>query len=194
MSSFVFPSIALTKIAQELYEKQKNFYRENYVEKNNYELLEDFPEWLDGIGLKILAPYFENMKWQEVMSLSTRNLIDMGIKNSNIRSLLIRHFWRSKVIHIKSKELILTQVQLNYRDRDFQMIGRDLAVDPYLLKDLKFCLNAMGYAYSNFAPFFYGKTWQEIIDMNVNNLWDNHINGSKRRSDELKKIYQTNKF
>ncbi|RHZ83714.1 hypothetical protein Glove_88g32 [Diversispora epigaea] len=179
------------EIAQELYEKQKNFYRDNYVEKNNYELLENFPEWLDGIGLKLLAPYFENMRWQEVMLLSTRNLIDMGIKNSNITSLLIRHFWRSKIIHIKSKGLILTQIQLSYRDRDFQMIGRDLAVDPYLLKDLKFCLNAIGYAYSNFAPFFYGKTWQEIIDMNIYNLWELGINDRKQRNimvDSIKKF------
>lgn len=62
----------------------------------------DFPEWLDGIGLKILAPYFESMKWREVTLLNTRNLVNMGIKNSNIISLLIRHIWRIKMLHVSN--------------------------------------------------------------------------------------------
>lgn len=113
--------------------------------------------------------------------------------------------------------MILSRIELNNRDRDFQAIGRDLAVDPYLLKgivlqylfrnlilctyffyyeyffisDLKFCLNAIGYAYSNFAPFFYDKTWQEIVDMNIYDLWKLGINDRRQRNvmvDSFKKF------
>lgn len=59
-------------------------------------LIKDFPEWLRGLGLKPLTPYFEGKRWQEIIELKWQDLEEMGIHNKFIRFRLVKNFWRVK--------------------------------------------------------------------------------------------------
>ncbi|CAG8460922.1 2140_t:CDS:2 [Acaulospora morrowiae] len=167
----------------ELYEKHMRFYRSNYIDKINYELLEDFPEWLDGIGLKILTPYFEGMRWEEIIKLSMMDLYLLGIRNSKVRTLLVKHFWKVKNMMAKDKGGNLGPSEIRKRINDFTRAGHDLAVDPYLL--------SVDYAYASFEPFFHGKKWQDIVEMNA---WDLKAIGIRNDGLRRKMVWNLREF
>lgn len=57
----------------------------------------DFPNWLDGMGLKGLAPYFKNVKLDDILKMTNwKQLRDLGVSNPAHRKRLIRNIWKAK--------------------------------------------------------------------------------------------------
>ncbi|RHZ53898.1 hypothetical protein Glove_433g16 [Diversispora epigaea] len=62
----------------------------------DYDLLENTPAWLESMGLKSLTPFFQNRKWEDIIEMNHNDLEMMGIRNRNLRSMLVRNFWLVK--------------------------------------------------------------------------------------------------
>ncbi|CAG8658913.1 8690_t:CDS:2, partial [Acaulospora morrowiae] len=146
-------------------EKSIRFFKENYLHKVNYKLLkENFPAWLEGIGLSELDHKFGAYKWQEIIEMGWQDLRDIGINNSNMRKVLIRNFTlvkldqaRKRGIHVNSPRAQLTELE------DAVPIDLDL-----LKKRFPEWIESIGCGI--YIPNLEGKTWQEAIEMKWSNL------------------------
>ncbi|CAG8570808.1 8172_t:CDS:2 [Dentiscutata erythropus] len=60
----------VTSEIKELRRKQQKFCDEHLNKDHvSLELLEDFPAWLDNLGLKFFAPCFKDKKWQDIIEM-----------------------------------------------------------------------------------------------------------------------------
>ncbi|CAG8470401.1 8846_t:CDS:2 [Diversispora eburnea] len=141
------------EVAQEIFAKNASYYKENYVKKTNFELLEDFPAWLEGLGLKPLTMRFAGIPWQEIIKLRWSELKEMGIYNSYLRKRLIKHFMR-----IQRDMAAQNGIELSPEDSVMKEIPK---MEDNITAKIDFYV---------FAPFFEGFKWYEIIELSGEQL------------------------
>ncbi|CAG8470381.1 8845_t:CDS:2 [Diversispora eburnea] len=56
----------------------------------------NFPAWLDGLGIKPLAPLFKGKSWEEIASYSIRDIEVMGVVHRELIKRLNRHLMKAK--------------------------------------------------------------------------------------------------
>ncbi|CAG8558910.1 3996_t:CDS:10 [Acaulospora morrowiae] len=162
-----------------IYEKNRTYYNVNYVEETNLELLEDFPAWLSGLGLKSLAPYFEGKSWQEIIRLRERDLDEIGISNVNHKRRLIRHFQKvQENLPEQESNFSLDNSEEN-NDKTEDKGIENFKVDPKIREDLPCWLNSLGDGFGDYAPYLEGKEWYEIIDLGKPDLNELGIKDAK---------------
>ncbi|CAG8533341.1 19857_t:CDS:2 [Gigaspora margarita] len=88
----VLPSLPLEKVEELLYERIK-WQKENIYDSVNYELLKDFPVWLQGCKMANLAYLFEGKNWREIIRMNARDLEYLGVKSATFRRRLTTYFW-----------------------------------------------------------------------------------------------------
>ncbi|CAG8450127.1 3387_t:CDS:2 [Diversispora eburnea] len=193
--------IKIPEEVPEILEKNKKFYLENYKNKINYELLEDFPEWLKGLGLKPLFPYFEGKKWQDIIELKWQDLEKMGIHNKFIRFRLVKNFWRVKLdqgitLPLKGlkknidneeiEEIEEIEGNVNMRKMQKELIKVDLG----FLEE--YWLHSIGLKYGIFYPYFQSKKWYEMMELSSSEILSLGIvhNEMRKKMSKAFKIYK----
>ncbi|CAG8494510.1 2506_t:CDS:2 [Diversispora eburnea] len=109
-------------ISTEEEDKFMRFYKENYLDKVNYKLLEDiftqrarrlseleakipidltllqndFAGWLESIGCGIYASHFEGKSWKEIIYMDWRELEALGMRSRGLRTRLVRFCYRAR--------------------------------------------------------------------------------------------------
>ncbi|CAG8467101.1 12746_t:CDS:2 [Acaulospora morrowiae] len=152
----------------QMVDQMKSYYRDNYIANYNKELLNDIPSWLDGMGLKGLAPYFEGKNWEEIIELTSwEQLQDLGIMRPPHRKRLIRNFWILKRFLANEQGIELEE---QARDSAHPIPEHNDKVDFVSLEDLPTMLNGIYDGFGYFAPHFEGRNWKEIIGMNWEDL------------------------
>ncbi|RHZ53899.1 hypothetical protein Glove_433g17 [Diversispora epigaea] len=157
-----------------LVEKMKSYYKENYVDSFNKELLKEIPNWLDGMGLKGLAPCFKGVNSQDILKFTDwKQLRDLGIKNPAHRKRLMRNIWNAKRSFASDQGITLPEDKESSGNDDDEQ-NDDLTpedrVDFKAIEDLPTWLNGMRDGYGYFAPHFEGRNWREIIHMTWEDL------------------------
>ncbi|CAJ0827818.1 6652_t:CDS:10 [Entrophospora sp. SA101] len=71
--------------------KWRQFYHDNYI-KVNFDLLENFPNWLYGLKLYKYSHLFANMKWQEIIKSNDIELKKLGVDSFLARKRLLKSF------------------------------------------------------------------------------------------------------
>ncbi|RHZ75932.1 hypothetical protein Glove_208g198 [Diversispora epigaea] len=165
--------------AEAMLEENNVYFRSNYFSNTNVKLLEDFPKWLDGLGLKPLSVIFEGKKWQDILNLTAKDLVHMGVFNANLRRRLTKNFVKAKknlagtanaVEGIEAKE-----GEVNESFDQKAIIAENInnqTVDLYfkILNDVPCMLNTFEEALGRYYPYFEGKKWDEVIKMTDQDL------------------------
>lgn len=114
------PPIVQNEKANAIFREGLKFYTDNYKPNTNIELvkgvyifnelihlfvelficllllslygIQDFPTWLEGLGLKALIPKFKGKNWEEIIQMNMDNLKEFGIVSREIRKRLVMHF------------------------------------------------------------------------------------------------------
>ncbi|CAG8592489.1 12929_t:CDS:10 [Acaulospora colombiana] len=152
-----------------IYERNKGYYEDNYIIKTNFELLEDFPTWLSGLGLKSLSPYFEGKNWKVIIKLEEQDLEEMGISNINHKKRLIRHFQRVQQDLTDHENILSLDENV---EENCSMAGdvENFKVDPSIREDIPCWLNSLGDGLGDYSHYFQGKKWYEIVDLTGQDL------------------------
>ncbi|CAG8562677.1 749_t:CDS:2 [Diversispora eburnea] len=170
------------KEANKICKEKKEFYDKNYtIGFINYELLEDFPAWLKGLGLKALIPCFEGINWKDIIEMNSTDLSELGIKNKNIKFTLLNHFWMIKQDMVTSEGIRVPRIELDSieeeeNDDDIEKFEYDqddpkpFAVDPRALQDVEYLLSTLGLQFVFIESLFQGKTPLEIFEMTKKDL------------------------
>ncbi|CAG8568942.1 15212_t:CDS:2, partial [Dentiscutata heterogama] len=138
----VLPSLPLEKVEELLYERIK-WQKENIYDRVNYELLEDFPAWLQGCKMQHLAYLFDGKNWREIINMNARDLEFLGVKSATFRRRLTTYFWAAKEERVFRYRKIRTTPDIT----------------PELLEGMK-----------QYASKFEGKKWQDILELNYKDL------------------------
>ncbi|KAF0426250.1 sam domain family protein [Gigaspora margarita] len=169
-------------------ERREKFYKENYIDKVNYKLLEDFPMWLGGFELGYLSHLFRGKKWQEIIKMNYKDLEKLGVLSFRNRATLIRNFLivRRHLAEEKiefsnkgniEKKSFENEKKLNY----LQFYEKNYVnVNFKLLEDFPAWLN--GIKLAHLAKLFEGKEWYEIIEMTKDDLKDLGVTSSNARN------------
>ncbi|RHZ76034.1 hypothetical protein Glove_208g211 [Diversispora epigaea] len=164
-------ALIVNEEADKLYEQVKNYHKKNYIEETNFELLEDFPLWLEGAGLKPLAPRFEGIPLQDILEFNEQDLENLGIYNKNLRKRLIYHFQKVQRDLASLKGLFMKPPKIKKKDKYEQIDDlKNFRPDYEIMKDLPCWFNTIHDQLGNYWVYFQGKKWQEIIDMENEDL------------------------
>ncbi|RHZ82709.1 hypothetical protein Glove_104g13 [Diversispora epigaea] len=166
--------IEAPKEVREQVEKTRQYVVDNYIATINYELLEDFPKWLEGLGMKAMAPNFEGKKWKEIIELSWEDLEKMGIKSRGIRTRLIRFFWKIKRDMAAKNGVELPPKERASRDNSSESEDapsrKPFELDYKLMEDEECWLHSFGRSYGLLYPYFQGRKWQQMLEMTEDDL------------------------
>ncbi|RHZ80056.1 hypothetical protein Glove_139g9 [Diversispora epigaea] len=179
--------------ANKISAEKQDFYGKNYtIGFINYELLEDFPAWLKGLGLKALVPCFEDLNWKDIIEMKSKDLSELGIKNKNIKFTLLNHFRMIKQDMVASEGIRIPRIELDSIEEEenedaFEKVEynqdnpKPFAVDPRALQDVEYLLSTIGHQIVFIEPLFQGKTPLEIIEMTKKDLENIGITSSYTR-------------
>ncbi|CAG8485966.1 13520_t:CDS:2, partial [Acaulospora morrowiae] len=168
VSKSTFSRVDIPKEVMIAHRKHKKYYENNYtLGYVNYELLEDFPAWLEGLGLKPMAPYFKDKKWQDIVQMKHQDLKYLGIHNKFIRHKLAKHFWIVRQDMVFKDGIRLPRLEKEPNDN---WNGAKFSIDYNILKDEECFLNSIGYDFGALLPLFRGKKWNEMIELNKEDM------------------------
>ncbi|RHZ67391.1 hypothetical protein Glove_301g60 [Diversispora epigaea] len=171
-----------------LFASEKEFYRANFLQVN-LELLEDFPKWIETLGLKSCLPYFEGMKWQDAIKMDSNALKAKGCVSFFIRSRLLRHFDMVKC-KLEGKEHNPASSEWKEPVEE----GTETTYDAKMLDDIPSFLHSLGGSLGIFASYFHDKTWKDIIRMTEPEFKEIGIHGRSVRRSLRKRIRVFKKF
>ncbi|CAG8440665.1 12716_t:CDS:2 [Acaulospora morrowiae] len=119
----------------------------------NFELLKDFPAWLESVGFGNYAPNFANRQYQEIIEMMYEDLEALGIRNKGDRHALRRYF---------------DDIRAALADK--RRIEGDIIPPPdyALLENIPAWFESIGM--KSLVPLFLGKRWQDIVEMNHDDL------------------------
>ncbi|CAG8505564.1 11228_t:CDS:2 [Diversispora eburnea] len=169
----------LNEKAEAVLEENNIYFRSNYFSNTDVKLLEDFPKWLDGLGLKPLSVIFEGKKWQDIVNLTSKDLMHMGIFNANLRRRLTKNLIKAKKNLAGTanavQEIEVKEGEVNDSFDQKAIIAQNInhkTVDLYfsILNDVPCMLNTFEEALGRYYPYFEGKKWDEIIKMTDQDL------------------------
>ncbi|CAG8434041.1 11309_t:CDS:2 [Scutellospora calospora] len=145
-----------------------------------------FPAWLEGLGLKHLARYFKGKKWEEIIEMDWQALEVLGIESRQIRAKLVGHFWKvkrdiaaKKGITLPEKEkkgrreLIVEEKKIIAQREKFYE-DNYININYKLLEDFPAWLDGLDLKY--LTLLFEEKPWNEIINLDSQNLMDIGVN------------------
>ncbi|CAG8625048.1 13206_t:CDS:2, partial [Dentiscutata erythropus] len=169
-------------------ERREKFYKENYIDKVNYKLLEDFPMWLGGFRLGYLSHLFRGKKWQEIIKMNYKDLEELGVLSFQNRATLIKNFLivRRHLAGEKIGSSNKGNIEKNNFEKEkkleyLQFYEKNYAnVNFKLLEDFPAWLN--GIKLAHLAKLFEGKEWYEIIEMTKNDLKELGVTSSNARN------------
>ncbi|RHZ67422.1 hypothetical protein Glove_301g59 [Diversispora epigaea] len=169
---YISPKLNKDEI-QIVMEGYKDYYNKNYC-MINFALLEDFPSWLNGLGLKPLAPYFEGLKWREIIEFSWHDLETSGITNWHLRKRLLRHFYSVRKFLAKERKIRLPAIDFSNlalvkgeNDVEEDWYGH---VDMGVLNDTECFLHSLGDGLGKLVPYFYGMKWKDLCQLSFRDL------------------------
>ncbi|RIB12837.1 hypothetical protein C2G38_1781713 [Gigaspora rosea] len=157
----------VTPEIEERRRKQQKFFDEHFNKDHiSLELLEDFPSWLDNFGLKSLAPYFKDKKWQDIIEMNSEDLNNLGIRTQKIQNFLLINFWhvRDYIASQKGTKLQPSkQLEMLINRKEFYENNYDKTINYELLENFPMWLEGLGL--KHLTRYFEGKRWEEIIEM-----------------------------
>ncbi|CAG8539467.1 12323_t:CDS:2 [Acaulospora colombiana] len=166
------PKLSKVEI-QNVLESYNDFYEKNY-NQINFLLLQDFPSWLDGLGLKPLAPYFANQDWHDIIELTWNDLEILGITNWQLRKRLLRHFFIIRKFLARERGVNLPVVDFsniknikNENDEEENWYGH---IDPKVLRDMECFLHSLNDGLGKLCPYFYEMSWQDLCLLTYEDL------------------------
>lgn len=153
----VLPSLPLEKVEELLYERIK-WQKENIYDSVNYELLKDFPAWLQGCKMANLAYLFEGKNWREIIRMNARDLEYLGVKSATFRRRLTTYFWVIRLDLAAKEERVFK----------YKKIRTTPDITPESLEDFPSYLNSIGM--KQYASKFEEKKWQDLVKLNYKDL------------------------
>ncbi|CAG8434234.1 3250_t:CDS:2 [Diversispora eburnea] len=186
--SHISPKLNKDEI-QIVMEGYKDYYNKNYCQIN-FALLEDFPSWLNGLGLKPLAPYFEGLGWREIIEFSWHDLETSGITNWHLRKRLLRHFYSVRKFLAKERKIRLPAIDFSNlalvkgeNDLEEDWYGH---IDMGVLNDTECFLHSLGDGLGKLVPYFYGMKWQDLCQLSFRDLLVLRIDNTGTRNGNKK--------
>ncbi|CAG8470485.1 8850_t:CDS:2 [Diversispora eburnea] len=137
----------------------------------------DFPAWLDGLGLKVLTPKFQDKNWETIIETNMDGLKEFDITCREIRKRLAIHFDIVKralaisrgeqVPPLEKKDpKLISQAKKAFKENSE---GPE-EIDYEMMNDNSYFLHSITNGLGRFAPLFEDKNWKEIINMKTGDL------------------------
>ncbi|CAG8675245.1 7904_t:CDS:2 [Acaulospora morrowiae] len=165
----------------EMTAEEKQFYLNTYRDVD-WNLLEDFPSWLKGLGFLDFASCFAGMHWRDIVEMNYDKLEEIGVNSNFVRLSLVKHFWTIKKALVHKENYVLPfpkqllKVQGISEETIKDPIERLKIIDSFYNVDLKMVeeknipalLDSVGL--SRFASSFNQIGWDDALNMDYKAL------------------------